>query len=101
MTHEPHNQILIPTVIEKTHYGERAYDIYSRLLKDRIIFLQTWERNVGRLKRKPLQRQEKQYKNYGSRSSGSWDIARQMWAVWAPPQNFRPPSPDPGGRGEE
>lgn len=33
------NQHLIPTVIEKTHYGERAYDIYSRLLKDRIIFL--------------------------------------------------------------
>lgn len=32
-------QILIPTVIEKTAYGERAYDIYSRLLKDRIIFL--------------------------------------------------------------
>ena len=30
---------LIPTVIEKTHYGERAYDIYSRLLKDRIVFL--------------------------------------------------------------
>ena len=30
---------LIPTVIEKTHYGERAYDIYSRLLKERIIFL--------------------------------------------------------------
>lgn len=33
--------ILIPTVIEKTHLGERAYDIYSRLLKDRIIFLGT------------------------------------------------------------
>ena len=31
--------MLIPTVIEKTQYGERAYDIYSRLLKDRIIFL--------------------------------------------------------------
>lgn len=31
--------ILIPTVIEKTSYGERAYDIYSRLLKERIIFL--------------------------------------------------------------
>lgn len=31
--------ILIPTVIEKTSYGERAYDIYSRLLKDNIIFL--------------------------------------------------------------
>lgn len=30
---------LIPTVIEKNHMGERAYDIYSRLLKDRIIFL--------------------------------------------------------------
>ena len=30
---------LIPTVIEKSKYGERAYDIYSRLLKDRIIFL--------------------------------------------------------------
>ena len=30
---------LIPTVIEKGQYGERAYDIYSRLLKDRIIFL--------------------------------------------------------------
>ena len=30
---------LIPTVIEKTGYGERAYDIYSRLLKERIIFL--------------------------------------------------------------
>lgn len=33
--------ILIPTVIEKTTNGERAYDIYSRLLKDRIIFLGT------------------------------------------------------------
>ena len=30
---------LVPTVIEKTNYGERAYDIYSRLLKDRIIML--------------------------------------------------------------
>ncbi len=30
---------LIPTVIEKSTHGERAYDIYSRLLKDRIIFL--------------------------------------------------------------
>lgn len=34
-----HNQYLIPTVIEKSGFGERAYDIYSRLLKDRIIFL--------------------------------------------------------------
>lgn len=35
------SQFLIPTVIEKTHYGERAYDIYSRLLKDRILFIGT------------------------------------------------------------
>lgn len=35
------SQYLIPTVIEKTHYGERSYDIYSRLLQDRIIFLGT------------------------------------------------------------
>lgn len=34
-----YDQYLIPTVIEKTQYGERAYDIYSRLLKERIIFL--------------------------------------------------------------
>jgi ATP-dependent Clp protease protease subunit len=31
--------MLIPTVIEKSQFGERAYDIYSRLLRDRIIFL--------------------------------------------------------------
>jgi len=41
MNKEIRNQILIPTVIEKTTYGERSYDIYSRLLKDRIIFLGT------------------------------------------------------------
>ncbi len=33
------NSNLIPTVLEKTGQGERAYDIYSRLLKDRVIFL--------------------------------------------------------------
>ena len=32
-------EYLVPTVIEKSAYGERAYDIYSRLLEDRIIFL--------------------------------------------------------------
>lgn len=31
--------MLIPTVIEKTNFGERAYDIYSRLLKENVIFL--------------------------------------------------------------
>jgi len=35
------NQILIPTVIEKTYQGERAYDIYSRLLKENILFIGT------------------------------------------------------------
>lgn len=33
------NNILIPTVIEQTARGERAYDIYSRLLKERIVFV--------------------------------------------------------------
>ena len=31
--------ILIPNVVERTSNGERGYDLYSRLLKDRIIFL--------------------------------------------------------------
>ena len=35
------NQMLVPMVVEQTGRGERAYDIYSRLLKDRIIFLGT------------------------------------------------------------
>ena len=40
MSAVPHNQ-LVPMVVEQTNRGERAYDIYSRLLKDNIIFLQT------------------------------------------------------------
>src|SRR5680860_1779978 len=32
---------LVPTVVEQTNRGERAYDLYSRLLKDNIIFLGT------------------------------------------------------------
>lgn len=39
MTRDISSQYLIPTVIEKSQYGERAYDIYSRLLKERIVFL--------------------------------------------------------------
>lgn len=35
---KPHSY-LVPTVIEKTHEGERAFDIYSRLLNERVIFL--------------------------------------------------------------
>ena len=36
---EIYNNYLVPTVIEQTNRGERAFDIYSRLLKERIIFL--------------------------------------------------------------
>ena len=45
MTHNNSNDVspeyaqLVPMVVEKTQYGERAYDIYSRLLKDRILFV--------------------------------------------------------------
>lgn len=35
------NQVLVPMVVESTGKGERAYDIYSRLLKERIIFIGT------------------------------------------------------------
>jgi len=38
---DPRSQVLVPMVVEKTSQGERAYDIYSRLLKDRIIFIGT------------------------------------------------------------
>ena len=37
----PKTDYLVPTVVEETAKGERAYDIYSRLLKERIIFLGT------------------------------------------------------------
>jgi ATP-dependent Clp protease protease subunit len=37
----PHATTLIPMVVEQTNRGERAYDIYSRLLKDNIIFIGT------------------------------------------------------------
>lgn len=33
------NSMLVPMVVEKSQFGERAYDIYSRLLKERIVFL--------------------------------------------------------------
>ncbi len=39
MSAQPSSNYLVPTVLEKTPQGERAYDLYSRLLKDRIIFL--------------------------------------------------------------
>jgi ATP-dependent Clp protease protease subunit len=39
MNEQPIQNTLVPMVIEKTQFGERAYDIYSRLLKERILFL--------------------------------------------------------------
>jgi ATP-dependent Clp protease protease subunit len=36
-----HGQMLVPIVVEQTARGERAYDIYSRLMKDRIVFIGT------------------------------------------------------------
>jgi ATP-dependent Clp protease protease subunit len=41
MTIQPVYDYLVPTVVEQTSRGERGYDIYSRLLKDRIVFLGT------------------------------------------------------------
>ncbi|GAB4192697.1 MAG: ATP-dependent Clp endopeptidase proteolytic subunit ClpP [Wenzhouxiangellaceae bacterium] len=38
-TMAPHNLNLVPIVVEQTSRGERSYDIYSRLLKERVIFL--------------------------------------------------------------
>jgi len=39
MSTKPLNQMLVPIVVEQTARGERAYDIYSRLLQDRILFI--------------------------------------------------------------
>lgn len=36
---QPRSSMLVPMVVEKSQFGERAYDIYSRLLKERIVFL--------------------------------------------------------------
>ncbi len=40
-TYNETSQMLVPIVVEQTNRGERSYDIYSRLLKDRIVFLGT------------------------------------------------------------
>jgi ATP-dependent protease ClpP protease subunit len=39
---EPQDVGLVPMVIESTGRGERAYDIYSRMLKERVVFHQPW-----------------------------------------------------------
>ena len=45
---QPTSSFIIPTVIEQTHRGERGWDIFSRLLKDRIVFLGTRDRRRRR-----------------------------------------------------
>jgi len=50
MTVQPVENYLVPVVVEQTSRGERSFDIYSRLLKDRIVFLGTpIDDNVGNL----------------------------------------------------
>ena len=39
--HQRYSNYLVPTVVESSNRGERAYDLYSRLLKERIVFLGT------------------------------------------------------------
>jgi ATP-dependent Clp endopeptidase proteolytic subunit ClpP len=39
--YEPQSSVLVPMVVEQTSRGERAFDIYSRLLKENIIFIGT------------------------------------------------------------
>src|SRR4051812_8745499 len=39
MYHPPAPRLMVPTVVESTNRGERVYDIYSRLLRDRIVFI--------------------------------------------------------------
>jgi len=41
MRRAPNDRMIVPTVVEETHRGERGWDVYSRLLKDRIVFLGT------------------------------------------------------------
>ena len=43
---------LVPTVVEQTHRGERGWDMFSRLLKDRIVFLGTRDRRRRRQRRR-------------------------------------------------
>ena len=49
---EVYNQYLIPQVIENTSRGERGFDIYSRLLRERIIFLTGPVRKMIRSRRR-------------------------------------------------
>ena len=48
----PSNFVMVPYVVESTNRGERVYDIYSRLLRDRIIFIGTPDRRPGRQRRR-------------------------------------------------
>lgn len=72
--------LIVPTVIEKTSSWERAYDIYSRLLEDRIIFLWTqFEQNMASLIVAQLLFLEKQ----NSKKDIVMYINSPWWAVYA------------------
>ena len=45
--------MLVPIVVEQTGRGERSYDIYSRLLKDRIIFMPVTEKRTSEINALP------------------------------------------------
>jgi ATP-dependent protease ClpP protease subunit len=49
VTNENVSQVLVPMVVEQTGRGERSYDIYSRLLKDRIVFVGQVDDHIANL----------------------------------------------------
>src|SRR3989440_5025118 len=49
VSNENVSQVLIPMVVEQTGRGERSYDIYSRLLKDRIVFVGQIDDHIANL----------------------------------------------------
>ena len=49
VSNENVSQVLVPMVVEQTGRGERSYDIYSRLLKDRIVFVGQIDDHIANL----------------------------------------------------
>ena len=65
---EVYNQTLVPMVVEQTARGERAFDIYSRLLKERIVFL------TGRLAEPSLRRVLDDIAPPGGEAPFAWEV---------------------------
>ena len=55
----PMSQVLVPTVVEQSARGERAFDLYSRLLKERVIFLTGVIETLARHSGQPVDRIER------------------------------------------